>query len=296
MPEFIGRPNLPNQLANTLVQLASQQSDPFAKIFDQVGKLADQYSATKLQENARQKEFERQKELKKMEIEGDLNSAVYKQLLSQDRIVSGLTRHLTSTDADALGRLSLAYVPPGQKKEKTYLQNTSEEINEKLEEKPAGIPLSSIGINLPGDPHFTPSKEKVTIDAPMAKQLGLPEQAIGVHATLDQIISMKKIDVLINRGGGGRDEARLKLAAHIVAQMPSMLNADEATIMAAIDSTYESLGVTKQTGGGTIEKPQPKEAVTKPGFSLWGFLGGGNKIPAPVIPSSTNKKKLPGID
>lgn len=112
MPQFIGRPNLPNSLANSLVQLAAAESDPLAQGLRAIGGLADKATEyqvnmkmlekkAELEEGQKQKDFERQKELKAM----DRDSDIYKTLLSNDRIVSGMMGEPNMTSSDARGLL-----------------------------------------------------------------------------------------------------------------------------------------------------------------------------------------------
>lgn len=301
MPEFLGRPNLPNSLANSLVQLAVHESDPAVTAMNEIGKLADNYSAqqaqmrllekqAEIQEGGKQKDHDRAKELKKM----DTDASIYEKLLSDDRIMTGLTSHLNlnAKDADAL-------LKNGVKTPARALADDFGSVGEPKSRSSEGTPLSKLGVNIPGDPHVLPSKEKIQIDAAVAKKYSLPDAAIGKHLTMDQIIKMRGTDAGGKGGGrGGRtDAAKLKLAEQIVNRNPDMIEADLPTRMAAIDAAYDALGTTESGGNPPAPKPKP-EAPKKKGFSLFGFLSGKDKVTDPTekVAAKGAPKKLPGLE
>lgn len=280
MPEFIQRPNVPNALANSLVQLASAQSDPLAVALGQVGKVADQYTdyQTKLQllkehenmnERAAEKQHGRAKELKKM----DMDAQIFEKLLSSDRIIGGLMGDKGMSSADADGLLS-GVKTPRQLVEDDFGQRAPAPA------KPApgdGQPLSDFGVNIPGNPRMTPSKEKVKVDAGMAKRFGLPDAVVGKTLTMDQVVSLRKSETA-HAKGSGRDPDRMKLAEQIVNRNPDMIEADLPTRMAAIDAAYDALNTIK--GGGHVPEPPPKPVPKKKGTSIFGFTFGGDETPA----------------
>ena len=289
MPQFLGRPNLPNSLANSLVQLAAAETDPLAIALGQVGKMADTYTATQLkneemkkqadlQESGKQKDFERQKQLKQM----DMDASIYEKLLSNDRIISGMTRGMTSADADAL-------IPGGSPRSKT---KKAVESDFGKRENQDGVPLSSLGINISGDPRMVPSGDRVKIDAEMVQKYKLPANLVGKSLTMDQVLKLRGQDAVSAKGGAGRDPKRLELAQKIVSQMPELIDADLETKMAAIDRTYDSLA--DIAGGKEVKEPPKKEEPPKEeGFSLFGMF---KKKPASAKPSDKAKKKLPGLE
>lgn len=299
MPEFLARPNLPNQLANSLVQLAAAQDDPIAMGLREVGKLADNYTAyqtnlkllekkNELDNQNAEKQHGRQKELKKM----DMDASIFEKLLSNDRIIGGLMgdKGFSGADADAL---LTGVKTPGMK--------TRETVEGDFGKRPAaagaegeGTPLSKFGVNIPGDPRVTPSKEKVKIDADMAKKFGLPSGTVGKTLTMDQVIQLRRSEGG-GKGGSGRDPDRLKLAEQIVNRNSDMLEADQPTRMAAIDAAYDALETIK--GGGNIPAPPPKPAPEpKKGMSVFGFTwGGGESKPSAAAPAGDTKAQEEAI-
>ena len=286
MPEFLGRPNVPNALANSLVQLAAAEKDPMALALGQVGKLADNYTSYQtslkllekkgeMDEAAADKQHGRVKEIKKM----DMDASIFEKLLSNDRIIGGLMGDKGMSSADADGLLA-GIQTPGMK--------TRQAVEGDFGKRPAGAggadgegtPLSSFGVNIPGDPRVTPSKEKVKIDADMAKRYKLPNASIGKNLTMDQIVQLRRAEGS-GKGGTGRDPDRLKLAEQIVNRNPDMIEADLPTRMAAINAAYDALETIK--GGGTVPAPPPKPAAPKKkGTSIFGFTFGGDKEDAPA--------------
>lgn len=295
MPEFLARPNLPNQLANSLVQLAAAQDDPIAMGLREVGKLADNYTAyqtnlkllekkNELDNQNAEKQHGRAKELKKM----DMDASIFEKLLSNDRIIGGLMgdKGFSGADADAL----LTGV-------KTPQQKTRETVEADFGKRAPGAgaggegtPLSQYGVNIPGDPRVTPSKEKVKIDAGMAKRFGLPDGVVGKTLTMDQVVQLRRSEGG-GKGGAGRDPDKLKLAEQIVNRNPDMIEADLPTRMAAIDAAYDALATIK--GGGTVPAPAPKaEAPKKKGTSIFGFTFGGDAAPAKPAPAAPGSPKM----
>ena len=276
MPEFLGRPNLPNALANSLVQLAQAETDPLAVALGQVGKLADNYTAyqtnmkmlekkAELEDKQAEKQFQRQKELKKL----DTDAQIFEKLLSSDRIIGGLMgdKGLSSGEAEGL----LAGVQAPRAKTRKLVEGDFGKRAPAAEGE--GTPLSSVGVNIPGDPRFTPSKEKVKVDEDMAKRFGLPTAAIGKTLTMDQVVALRRSEGS-GKGGAGRD--------------PDMIEADLPTRMAAIDAAYDALATIK--GGGKVPEPPPKpELPKKKGTSIFGFTFGGDETPAPAAAKSPAK-------
>ena len=281
MPEFLGRPNLPNALANSLVQLAAAEEDPIATGLRTVGKLADNYTAyqtnlklleekDKMSQKAEERQHGRQVELKKM----DTDAAIFEKLLSNDRIIGGLMGDKGMSQADADGLLA-GVKTPGMKTRETVEGDFGKRAP--AESAGEGVPLSQYGVKIPGDPRVTPSKEKVKIDADMAKRFGLPGGVVGKTLTMDQVVQLRR-----SEGGGkgaGKDPDRLKLAEQIVNRNPDMIEADLETRMAAIDAAYDALATIK--GGGKVDAPAAKpEAPKKKGMSIFGFQFGGEASPA----------------
>ncbi len=274
MPEFLGRPNVPNALANSLVQLAAAEDDPLAAGLRAVGGLADKYTDyqtkmkmlekhSELQEQAADKQHGRAKELKKM----DMDAHIFEKLLSNDRIIGGLMGDKGMSSADADGLLA-GVQTPGKLVEGDFGKRptTGKDVE--------GQPLSAFGVNIPGDPHMTPSKEKVKVDKAMAKRYKLPDTVIGKTLTMDQVVGLTRSEG--GRGSGsGRDPDRLKLAEQIVNRNPDMIEADLPTRMAAIDAAYDALATIKS--GGNVPEPPPKAAPPKKkGTSIFGFTFGGD--------------------
>lgn len=312
MPEFLGRPNTPNALAQTLVQLASAQTDPLAEGLKQVGKLADNYTAqqqqlkllekqNELQEKSADKQHGRAKELKQM----DTDAEIYKTLLSNDRIVEGMIPKkpgLASLAdmADSLGgstapRTSAAGPQgPVQRMSREPSGPAPVRTESGMVRNPEGVPLTEMGINRPGN--VIPSKEKIQIDAAMAKKYKLPDNLIGKSMTMDQVLKLRGQDEgRGSRGGSRQDPDRLKLAEQIVNRNPDMLEADQPTRMAAIDAAYDALETIK--GGGNIPAPAPKPAPEpKKGMSVFGFTwGGGETKPSAAAPAGDTKAQEEAI-
>lgn len=293
MPEFIGRPNLPNSLANSLVQLAAAETDPLAVALGQVGKIADQYSAYKdeerllnkkaeLQESAAAKGHERTMEIQKSAQEASL----YQSLMGNGDFVSAMIKKNGSEGPTAqdLGVGDIGY-KSGVRSEASGGRSTpprseagpssgAVRTESGFERNPEGINAADLGLSGKGDLNYVSnkSKEKIKIDAGVAKKYNLPETTIGKYLTMDQVISMRRSDVSAGKvGAGGRGSAQyaqyLKIA---VSSLPTESTADE--ISAYADDLYEA-AVQSQSKPGSVPKPPAKtEATKKKGFSLFGFL------------------------
>lgn len=187
MPEFLGRLNLPNQLANSLVQLAAAQEDPLAAGFREVGKLADSYTTSKRAENAmdaetkrREKEattvFERQKEMKILDLAHEERSDQRKlvaELYKADRIKPA------KQEFDMAAYESLA----GKGGQGPTRKRSAPAEGSRASEDMGGI--------LPPGLDVSPAKEIVTVDEAMAKQYKLPAAMVGKTLTADQFLWMK---------------------------------------------------------------------------------------------------------
>lgn len=294
MPEFLGRPNLPNSLANSLVQLAAAEEDPIAVGLKTVGGLADKYTDyqtkmkllekhSELQEQQAEKQHGRAKELKKL----DMDASIFEKLLSNDRIIGGLMGDKGMSREDADGLLAGIKTPGAQTREMVEADFGKRPAKPTVEGE--GTPLSEFGVNIPGDPRVTPSKEKVKIDAGMAKRFGLPDGVVGKTLTMDQVVALRRSEG--SGKGAGRDPDKLKLAEQIVNRNPDMIEADLPTRMAAIDAAYDALATIK--GGGTVAEPPPKPAAPKKkGTSIFGFTFGGDETP-PAKPAAIAKPAAP---
>ena len=283
--EFLGRPNLPNALANSLVQLAAAESNPMAEAFKQVGGLADKFTAyqmeSKLQEKKDErdevkagKQHDRAKELKKM----DQDAAIFDKLLSNDRIVGGLIGDKGMSRADADGLLT-GVETPGAKTRKSVEGDFGKQAQGE------GTPLSEFGVNIPGNPRVTPSKEKVKIDAGMAKRFGLPDTVIGKTLTMDQVVAMRRSES--SRSGVGGRDPHLEKMAEKIADESLEPDASIATRLAAVDAAYKALGAMKEGKSADNKVTQAAQDLidadaaarnkpkTKKGFSIFGFGSGG---------------------
>ena len=293
MPEFLRRPNLPNSLANSLVQLANSQVDPLAVGLQTIGKIADTFTQQQMRLQLLKKENEmreaaaetqhgRAKELKVM----DRDSAIFEKLLSSDRIVEGLMGgKMTSGDAQGLMSAEGA-------RSKALVESDFGPSPKAQPKKGAGTPLSSIGVSIPGDPSFVPSKETVQIDAAMAKKYKLPDTLIGKTLNMDQVLKLRGQDTSAS-GRAGRDPKLEALATKIVDEDLSLVEADTATRMAAIDKAYDALLTIR--GGGKVDAPAPKPAPEKKKGGLWSSIFGfksGEAAPAPAkAPAAEDKKR-----
>lgn len=299
MPQFIGRPNLPNQLANSLVQLAVAETDPLAVGLNQIGKIADTVTDQQLRMKMLEKQFAldeakadkqhgRAKELAKQSSDQD----ILKMILGNSKIVDGLMGgNMTAGDAEALAGDSMRPSGPlglmGGQKQSFGAKKSAPAKQGK------GRPLSSVGVNIPGDPSFVNEKDSVEIDAAMAKKFGLPDSTIGKSLTMDQVISLRRNETT-GSNRAGRDPQKLKLAEQIVNRNPDMIEASLEERMAAIDIAYDSLGTIN--AGGKIEAPKSgKTEVVEKKKGLWGSIfnfGGGAKEAAPAEAASTPGSKM----
>ena len=87
MPEFLPRPNLPSELANTLVQLASQEVNPLAEAFKAIGTIGEGYAKGLLSNIMEEKKFERDLKLRAAEHEAkgrDMQADLIKDLIAKD--------------------------------------------------------------------------------------------------------------------------------------------------------------------------------------------------------------------
>lgn len=298
MPNFLGRPNVPNSLANSLVQLAAAEQDPLALALGQVGKLADNYTAyqtnmkllekkSELDNAQAEKQHGRAKELRKM----DTDAAIFEKLLSNDRIIGGLMGDKGMSRADADGLLAGVQTPSAKTR-----QTVEGDFGKRQDDAGEGTPLSQFGVKIPGDPRVTASKEKVKIDADMAKRFGLPNGVVGKTLTMDQVVSLRRSE---GSGKTGRDPDKLKLAEQIVNRNPDMIEADLPTRMAAIDAAYDALATIKEGGAPAGQTPEEKAAAEakktpkKKGASIFGFSFGGDEAPAkPAAPASETEESV----
>ena len=297
--EFLSRPNVPNALANSLVQLAAAEQDPLARALGQVGKLADNYTSyqmnmklmekkaeiedrqaekkAEIEDRQAEKKFGREKETKKMEMD----ASIFEKLLSNDRIIGGLMGDKGMSRADAAGLLAGVQSPSSKTR-----QMVEGDFGKSPPEVSEGQPLSEFGVNIPGDPSVIPSKEKVKVDADMAKQFGLPKVAIGKTITMDQVIALRRTEGGGKGGGRGTPQYAQYLRVAATA-LPPDASAEELASYA--DSLWEAAQQSQSKPGsvakpppkpGSVPKPPPKpEVPKKKGMSIFGFKFGAGAPP-----------------
>ena len=107
MPEFLGRPNLPNALANSLVQLASQEENPLATALKTIGGLAEKAGDMAYDERKEKGKQTHDIKLKQMEIDARMTehrAGLLTELVKNDQVVESLisSKPMNATDAAAL--------------------------------------------------------------------------------------------------------------------------------------------------------------------------------------------------
>lgn len=119
MPNFIGRPNLPNALANSLVQLAANKVNPMAEALKALGGVADEYGNTMAAEKKEKKKTEADDKkakdgrdhdikLKEMDISArkeENRIGLLTELIKNDQVVKGL---MSAGDAQSMIDLGAA--------------------------------------------------------------------------------------------------------------------------------------------------------------------------------------------
>jgi|CXWL01.1.fsa_nt_gi hypothetical protein len=208
MPEFLSRPNLPNSLANSLVQLAAHETDPLVAGLNQIGKLADDYSErkdkenlldkqAKIQDERDQKAHERQMDITRMEL-------AHKDKERQSKLVADLLPLLSKAEAkDMTAADAERLATPG-------FQGPLKSSGQFQPPKPGEIPGEAVG--LPRGYNIKPgAKEKFKVPPKIAKKFGLPEDAM---VTVDQVAALHRADAL----GGGRSGSTPKDADMVLAE------------------------------------------------------------------------------
>lgn len=102
MPEFIGRPNLPNALAQSLVQMAAHQNDPIAEAIKTLG---SEIGSGLHRGAEKEKEHAHQVELKKMELDAknkDRGHDLLLELIKSGQATPSANRPMNSEDAARL--------------------------------------------------------------------------------------------------------------------------------------------------------------------------------------------------
>jgi hypothetical protein len=107
--EFLGRPNTPNALAQSLVQLAAHANDPYADAIKSIGSVIEEVSAHKAK-NSNDKanqtaQFSHEKELKQMDIDArhkDRGHDLLMKLIESGQATPAENKPMTSADAARL--------------------------------------------------------------------------------------------------------------------------------------------------------------------------------------------------
>lgn len=188
--EFLARPNLPNSLANSLVQLAAHQNDPLVAGIENIGKLADQYSErqnqqnlldkqAKIQDERDQKAHERAMDITRMEL-------AHKDKERQSKLVADLLPLLSKAEAkDMTAADAERLATPG-------FQGPLKSSGQFQPPKPGEISGEVVG--LPRGYNITPEK-KFVITPEIAENNGLDKSLIGETATKKDLLAMGKAQV-----------------------------------------------------------------------------------------------------
>lgn len=107
MPEFLGRPNIPNGLANSLVQLAANRTDPLAEALKLLGNIGAAGFDAASEEKKTKAKNEQDLKMKQVDIDArreEHRAGLLTELVKNDQVVKSLidAKPMSSSDAAAL--------------------------------------------------------------------------------------------------------------------------------------------------------------------------------------------------
>jgi len=250
MPEFLSRPNLPNALANSLVQLASQEKNPLAMALEALGGLAETGGEVAMRGRESKEKFAQDKEMKKMEIEAratEHRAGLLTELVKNDQVVKSLieSRPMNATDAASL---------MGDKV-KTQAGLIKEDFGSvgtpKVLSSIPGIPSEDIGLA----PGFTITKREAKSSA---SRIPVTPDMVKKYPALSKIkdlsnsewLGLQRSGEAANRYKGAMDDklwARAKaLADQDIEYVQASMEGDEAKIAEILDRKKR---IVLKTGG-----------------------------------------------
>lgn len=254
MPEFLGRPNLPNALANSLVQLASQEENPLATALKTIGGLAEKAGDMAYDERKEKGKQTHDIKLKQMEIDARMTehrAGLLTELVKNDQVVESLisSKPMNATDAAALlGPKAAGGTQAGLIKEAFGSVGTPKVINPAAA---GGIPSEDIGLK----PGFS-----ITKKAPKtaANRIPVTPDMVQKYPALSKVkdlsnsewLGLQRSGEAANRYKGAMDDklwARAKaLAEQDMEFVQASMEGDEAKIAEIIDRKKR---IVLKTGG-----------------------------------------------
>ena len=246
MPEFLGRPNLPNGLANSLVQLAAQEENPLATALKTIGGLVDQAGTQAMESRKEKEKFGQQKELKQMEIDArgaEHRAGLLTELVKNDQVVKSLidAKPMNANDASAL-------LGPGAKTTTNLIKADFGSVGTPKVPNPAaegGIPSEDIGlkpgfsIKPKGAKPRTDGDRWVKVNAEISSRFPALKGIEGKDISTAQYVALQRSHEAADRYRGQMDDklwARAKaLAGEDMEYVKAAMDGDEAKVAEIID-------------------------------------------------------------